>query len=148
MRFAAPVQAATNGGHVVAVPAEIAASFPTKRAPVLAWVNGTQYRSRLAVYGGVTYLGLRKDLLAAIDAAVGDTVEITLEEDSRPRVVDQPAELTAALRDNAEAAAAYAKLAFTHRREFAGWVAEGKKAETRTARAARAVEMLLEGRRR
>jgi hypothetical protein len=143
MKFAAVVQAAANGGHAITVPAELADSFTTKRAAVLAVVNGTEYRSRLMIYGGTTYLGLRKDLLATIGATVGDTLEITLEEDRLPRVVDEPVELTAALADDVAASAAYARLAFTHRREFATWVAEAKKAETRVSRAARAVEMLL-----
>ena len=42
----------------------------------------------------------------------------------------------------------YEALSYTHRREFAEWVAEAKKQETRDRRAAGAVEMLLEGRTR
>jgi len=39
-------------------------------------------------------------------------------------------------------------LAFTHRKEFARWVAEAKKDETRDRRVAQALEMLREGRTR
>ena len=40
------------------------------------------------------------------------------------------------------ARAAYEKLSFTHRREYAQWIAEAKREETRERRAARALEML------
>ena len=45
--------------------------FATKRPAVVARVDGVEYRSRLAVYGGMSYLGLRKDLLREIDSASG-----------------------------------------------------------------------------
>ena len=72
------MQSATGGGHAVVVPPEVAAAFSAKRPPVVAYVNGTEYRSRLMVYGGTSYLGLRKELLNAIGAGVGDEVEVAL----------------------------------------------------------------------
>jgi uncharacterized protein YdeI (YjbR/CyaY-like superfamily) len=39
----------------------------------------------------------------------------------------------------------YDDLSFTHRREYAEWVAEAKRQETRDKRAARAADMLREG---
>jgi uncharacterized protein YdeI (YjbR/CyaY-like superfamily) len=41
--------------------------------------------------------------------------------------------------------AAFDALSFTHRREYATWIAEAKKAERRERGAARATEMLREG---
>src|SRR5829696_2283863 len=86
------------GGHAALVPPEVAASFPTKRPAVVATVNGTEYRSRLMVYGGKTYLGLRKDLLRKIGAGAGDTVQIELTEDHQERIVTEPPELSKHLR--------------------------------------------------
>src|SRR4051812_38401401 len=79
--FSAEILSAGGGGHAVVVPMEIAAMFATKRPAVLARVDGVEYRSRLAVYGGKSYLGLRKDLLRRIGREAGEVVEITLEED-------------------------------------------------------------------
>ena len=68
MAFSAEVlSAGQGGGHAVVVPKEVAAAFGSKRPPVVAHVNGVEYRSRLMVYGGQSYLGLRKDLLRQLE---------------------------------------------------------------------------------
>ena len=143
MAFSAEVLSAGQGGHAALVPPDVAAIFPTKRPAVVATVNGTEYRSRLMVYGGKTYLGLRKDLLRKIGAGAGDTVQIELTEDREERIVSQPPELLEALADNPEARKAYDALAYSHRMEYARWIGEGKQPETRANRAARTIRRLL-----
>ena len=129
------------------VPKAIAAGFSSKRPPVLAHVDGTEYRSRLMVYGGVSYLGLRKDLLRQIGRQAGDEVSVELVEEAEPppmaevEVADPP-ELLAALAENPAAETAYAALPPGHRREYARWVGEAEKPETRAERAARTVRRL------
>lgn len=59
-----------------------------------------------------------------------------------------PAELTAALRRDARARNCFATLSPGHRREYAEWIAEAKRPETRAKRVATAVEWLAEGKRR
>src|SRR5215211_5198283 len=99
MAFSAEVlSGGQGGGHAVVVPREVAASFTSKRPVVMALVNGVEYRSRLAVYGGQSYLGLRKDLLKQLAVGAGDVVQVELAEDHQERVVVEPPELTAALR--------------------------------------------------
>jgi antitoxin component of MazEF toxin-antitoxin module len=147
MAFTAEVlTSGQGGGHGVVVPKEVAASFSSKRPPVVAYVNGVEYRSRLAVYGGQSYLGLRKDLLRQLGVAAGDQVEIELEEDYQERAVVEPPELTAALAENPAAIAAYEKLSFTHRNEYARWIDEGKRPETRADRVAKTIKRLTEPR--
>jgi hypothetical protein len=141
--FAAEVLSAGMGGHAALVPPEVAAGFSTKRPPVVATVNGVEYRSRLMIYGGRTYLGLRKDLLRRIDAVAGDTVQIELSEDHTERVVTEPPELLAALAADPSARAAYDALPPSHRLEYARWISEAKQAETRASRAARTIRRLL-----
>ena len=146
MAFTAEVLSAQGSGHAVVIPKDVATMFSSKRPAVLAHVNGVEYRSRLMVYGGQCYLGLRKDLLRQLDVRAGDQVEIELVEDHQERVVVEPPELTQALLDNAEARAAYEKLPFTHRNEYARWIDEGKKPETRADRVAKTVKRLTEPR--
>jgi hypothetical protein len=147
MPFSAEVlSTGQGGGHTVVVPKEIAQTFSSKRPPVLAHVNGVEYRSRLMVYGGQSYLGLRKDLLRQLDVAVGDLVQVELAEDHQERVVVEPPELTQALADNPAAKAAYEQLPFTHRNEYARWIDEGKKPETRADRVAKTIKRLTEPR--
>jgi antitoxin component of MazEF toxin-antitoxin module len=147
MAFTAEIlSAGQGGGHAVVVPKEVAVAFPGKRPQVLAHVNGVEYRSRLMVYGGQSYLGLRKDLLRQLQVAAGDQVQVELVEDLQERVVVEPPELTEALAQNPAAQAAYQKLPFTHRTEYARWIDEGKKPETRADRVAKTIKRLTEPR--
>ena len=140
------LSAGQGGGHAVVVPKEVAAAFGSKRPQVLAHVNGVEYRSRLMVYGGQSYLGLRKDLLRQLEVEAGDRVQIELVEDHEERVVVEPPELTQALADDPAAQAAYQKLPLTHRNEYARWIDEGKKPETRAGRVAKTIKRLTEPR--
>lgn len=145
--FTAEILAAGQGGHAVVVPKAIAATFSSKRPPVLASVDGTEYRSRLMVYGGVSYLGLRKDLLRRIGRQAGDevTIELTEEDEPPPEAeaeIADPPELLAALAEDPAAEAAYAALPPSHRREYARWIGEAKKPETRSERVARTLRRL------
>jgi uncharacterized protein YdeI (YjbR/CyaY-like superfamily) len=77
---------------------------------------------------------------------VGDLVQVELVEDQQERVVVEPSELTQALADNPAAKAAYEHLPFTHRNEYARWIDEGKKPETRADRVAKTIKRLTEPR--
>jgi len=78
----------------------------------------------------------------------GDAVEVGLALDTAPRVVEVPEALAEALAADAQARAFFDRLAYTHRKEYAQWIAEAKREETRERRVARAIEMLREGRTR
>ena len=77
---------------------------------------------------------------------VGDTVKVVMEPDTAPRTIDPPPELKKALKSNQAAQASWDRYSYTHRREFAQWITEAKKPETRARRLAQAVEMLAAGR--
>ena len=62
--------------------------------------------------------------------------------------VEAPAEFTAALKKNKAANAAYAAFSPSCKREYAEWIAEAKRAETRERRIAQAVERISEGKQR
>jgi hypothetical protein len=144
--FSAPLsESGSGGGHWVQVPFDAREVFGEARPAVRGTVNGTPIRGRLAVYGGVTYLGLRREIREAAGIEVGDRVDVVLERDDEPREVALPAELEAALRGDAALRVVFDGLAFTHRREYAAWVGEAKRAETRERRAARAADMLRDG---
>jgi len=146
-RFRATVSASERGGgRWVEVPFDARETFGEARPPVVGTVSGAEYRSRLAVYGGHTYLGLTRAIRGTTGIEVGDEIEVVLRRDDEPRRVTVPAELVAALTcAEPEVRARFDGLAFTHRREYAQWVEEAKRSETRERRAARAVEMLREG---
>ncbi len=63
----------------------------------------------------------------------------------RSRAVRAPADLLAALRNNATARAAYDDMSPSHKREYIEWITEAKRDETRKRRVAAAVEWMAEG---
>jgi bifunctional DNA-binding transcriptional regulator/antitoxin component of YhaV-PrlF toxin-antitoxin module len=138
-------QSGRGGGQWIVVPFDAREAFGEARPPVRGTVGGTPFRSRLAVYGGRTYLGLRREIREAAGVGVGDLVEVVLELDDEPREVVIPPELEAALGVDADVRATFDALAFTHRREYAEWIDGAKREPTRALRAAKAVAMLRKG---
>ena len=63
----------------------------------------------------------------------------------RSRSVRAPADLLAALKNNARARAAYDEMSPSHKREYIEWITEAKRDETRKRRVATAVEWMAEG---
>jgi hypothetical protein len=136
---------ATLGERHVVVPLDAKALWGEARPPVAGTVNGVPFRSRLMVYGGQTVLGLTNAFRAEAGLAEGDEVEVVIDRDDAPREVEIPPALQAALDGDAKAREAFDALSFTHRREYARWIAEAKREATRDRRAAKAIELLREG---
>lgn len=129
------------------VPAEVMEALgPRKRVPVEVTVNGYAYRSTVAPMGGHFLLPLNRQNRAGAGVAAGDVVEVTLAVDDAPRVVDVPADLAAGLAANPAAGDTFARLSYSHQREYVEWITGGKRADTRLRRLARAMELLKEGR--
>lgn len=116
-----------------------------KRFPVRATVNGYTWRTSVARMRGEFLVGLSRAVCEAAGVKAGDTVEVELALDTAPREVDVPAQLAEALKANPAALAAFDALAYTHRKEYARWVEEAKREDTRERRITKAIEMLLEG---
>jgi bifunctional DNA-binding transcriptional regulator/antitoxin component of YhaV-PrlF toxin-antitoxin module len=144
-RFRAKLGGDEGERPLVELPFDARATFGKARAPVRGRVNGAKFRSTVAVYGGHAYVGFNKELRERAGIAMGDDVEVELELDSEPREVELPPELERALAGDAEAKEAFDGLSYTHRREYAEWVAGARKPETRERRLGKAVEMLLAG---
>src|SRR4051794_460053 len=77
--------------------------------------------------------------------AARDAVDVAIELDTAPREVDVPDALATAVAADPGAKATFEGLSFTHRKEYARWVADAKREETRERRVAQAVQMLREG---
>jgi hypothetical protein len=116
-----------------------------KRFPVAATINGYTWRSTVVRMRGEFLLGLSKEVRANAGVEADEEVDVTLELDLAQRTVDVPKALADALDGDDEARAAYERLAYTHRKEFARWVQEAKQDQTRERRVAKTVEMLKAG---
>jgi uncharacterized protein YdeI (YjbR/CyaY-like superfamily) len=119
-----------------------------KRFAVRATVNSYTWRTTVTRMGGEFLLGLSRAVRQAAGAEAGDTVEVEVELDTAPREVVVPETLARALAEDSVAGAAFEGLAYSHRKEYARWIDEAKREETRERRVAQAVEMLREGRTR
>jgi bifunctional DNA-binding transcriptional regulator/antitoxin component of YhaV-PrlF toxin-antitoxin module len=144
-RFAAILGGEDGERPTVEVPFDVKERFGRARAPVRGTVDGAAFRTTVAVYGGRYYLGFNKELRQRAGIAIGDKVEVSLELDDEERTVEVPAALASALSANPPAKAAFEELSYTHRREYANWIAEARREETRERRAKKAVAMLRDG---
>ena len=95
---------------------------------------------------GENLLGLNREVRTAAGVEAGDSVEVLIELDTEPREVELPQALAAALADDPVAKQAYDAMSFSHRKEYARWIEEAKRDETREKRVAQALERLREGR--
>jgi hypothetical protein len=119
-----------------------------KRFPVVATVNGYRWRGRVTPMGGEYLLGLSRAVRTAAGVGREDEVDVSIELDRAPREVDIPDSLAAALAADAEVKSAFEALAYSHRLEFARWIAEAKRDETRERRVQQAVDMIRTGKTR
>jgi hypothetical protein len=90
--------------------------------------------STMAMGGGAVCLGVHKATRQAAGVDIGDTVDVTVERDDRPRELAMPEDLAAALATDEPAATAFERLSFSHRREYTEWIAGAKRPETRARR--------------
>ena len=112
----------------------------TPRRAGSAWSDANKRRIDALAAAGALHASGR----AAIDAAraSGDWDK----PGRAPAPTQIPRELAAALARSKRAAAAYAALAPSHRRQWQRWIADAKQDATRARRAAKAVEQLASGR--
>ena len=146
-QFEVILEAAELGpGCGIRLPFDPKEVFGRARAQVQVSVdNQDAFATTTMIYGGVAWVGLRRDQQQAFGVGPGDRVRVWVERDDTPREVDVPPELAHALTDAPRAASLFESLSYTHRREYARWVGEAKKVETRARRAAKAVDMLEQG---
>jgi hypothetical protein len=135
-----PAAAVVLDDGQVAVVGEGAKAFP-----VVATVNGYTWRGRVSRMGGEFLLGMNREVRQGAGAEAGDEVDVAVELDGAPREIEVPAALAAALAADPQAKASFEGMAFTHRKEYARWIAEAKQEQTRQRRVQQALEMIKSG---
>jgi hypothetical protein len=133
-----------NASFFVIVPAEVVADFGKKgQVKVKVAVEGYTYRTSIAPYDGKHYLGVRKEIRDAVGKTSGDTLHITMEVDTVPRVVEVPEDFAQAMQSDIRGF--FDKLSYTHQKEYVEWINEAKKAETRESRIKEAIQLMAAG---
>ena len=125
-RFTAELERVGKTSARFPVPFDLREAFGRARPPVKVTIGGHTWRTTPG-------------------ADAGDRVHIAMELDTAPRTVQPPEDLRSALEAGPGALARFEELSFTHRREYAEWVAGAKRPETRTKRVAETVRRVRAG---
>lgn len=147
LEFDAPLISAGGGGVFAEVPFDVQEVFGSKGLiPIKATIDGEAYRGSLANMGGGCHvLIVLKAIREKIGKQVGDSVHIVLEHDTKERVVDIPEPLAQLLVANPQAQTFFDSLSYSNRKEYARWISDARREETRQSRLDKTLEKLLAG---
>jgi len=146
MRFRTTVLQAGKTATGIEVPNELVESLGAgRRPPVTVTINGYTYRNTIAVYGGVSMVGISAENRAGAGVAGGDEIDVDIELDTRPREVSVPADFAAALDAEPLARQTFDGLSYSNRSWHVLSVEGAKTDETRQRRIAKSVDALRAG---
>ncbi len=115
------------------------------RVPVKGTINGFPFRSSLMNMGDGHMMAVNAELRAGGKCKAGDSVKIVMELDEEEREVEVPAYLKKIINSDAHAKERWAKLSFTHQKEYVRAIEDAKKDETRERRIAAMMDALRKG---
>ena len=129
------------------VPFGVSEAFGTRgQLRVKGTIDGQPFKSSMAPMGGGHHvLGLHKATRDAIGKSVGDTVTLEVQPDTEERTVIVPNDFRKALATDPVAKQAFDRFAYTHRKEYVGWIESAKRPETRQRRITDAVSRISKG---
>lgn len=127
----------------IKIPPEIIETLGTgKKPPIKVTINGFTYRSTVAVMGGNYMVGVSAENRAGAKVNGGDKIEVTIELDTEPRVLDLPIEFKKALDKNAKAKKAFESLSYSRKQVHVLPIAAAKTDETRQRNINKAIDIL------
>jgi hypothetical protein len=148
LRIRATLEARGPAGAIVLTDSQVAKLGDGKQAfPVTVVVNGSTMSLRVARMKGENLIGFSKAARSEAGVEIGGTYPVVIEVDAGERTVAVPTDLARALKAG-KVDAAFAALAYSHRKEYVRWVEEAKKPETRANRIAKTIEMVAAGKTR
>ena len=147
MKFMTVIELGGKTATGFRVPEEVVQALGSgKRPAVTVRIGPHTYRSTVAAYGDVFMLPLSAENREAAGVAAGDEVEVELEFDTAPRVIEVPDDFAAALDAVPEARRTFDGLSYSNQRFHVESVTGAKTDETRQRRIDKAVAVLREGR--
>jgi hypothetical protein len=146
MNFEAELELAGKTATGITVPPEVVDSLNAgKRVPVVVTIKKHSYRTTIAPYNGRYMIPVSAEHREAAGIKAGERIKIGVTVDTAPRQVAVPEDLAKALKKSKAASDFFASLSFTNQREYARWIEDAKKEETRDARVLKAIESLEAG---
>lgn len=135
VRFTTTVRQDGKSATGLPVPDEVVEALGQgRRPPVTVTVGGFTYRTTVASRGGGFVVPLSAERRAAAGVSAGDEVEVDLELDTEPRVVEVPQDFAEALRAHGGAEATFAAMSYSHQLRWVSSIEEAKSPETRRRR--------------
>lgn len=128
-------------GSFCEIPFDVYETFEKKRLKIKAMIDEVEYRGLLTPMGGKYGVFMNKTIRDKVGKTYGEFVHISIEKDIEPRVVDVPKDLLEAMLA-ADVKLFFDGLSFTHQKEYAQWILDAKKEETRQNRLIKAIEMM------
>jgi hypothetical protein len=127
----------------IVVPDEVVTSLGAgKKPPVCITIKNYIYRNTIAVMGGVFMVGISAEHRAAAGIAAGEEIEVQIELDTAPRVVEVPQDLQKELDNNDVARQNFETLSYSNKRRLVLPIEDAKTDETRQRRIANALAEL------
>ncbi|MCD9186248.1 MAG: YdeI/OmpD-associated family protein [Pyrinomonadaceae bacterium] len=123
------------------IPFDVEKVFGAKRVPVKVSINGAEHRSTIVKMSGKYVVGVPKVFREAAKVKAGELISVTIEKDTEKRIVEIPDDLAEALKE-AHLTETFAKMSYTHQKEYVNAVNEAKKEATRIRRIEKTIEML------
>ena len=124
-------------------PFDVVETFKRKgRVPVKGTINGFPFRSSLMNMGDGHMMVVNAEVRAGAKCKAGDTVSIVMELDGDVRKVEVPAYLQKLIAADPKAKEFWAKLSFTHQKEYVREIDGAKRPETREKRIAAMMDAL------
>ena len=135
MKFTTVLELSGKSATGIRVPEEVVAGLgPGKRHAIRVTIAGHTYRSSVAPYRGAYMIALSAENREQAGVAAGDEIEVDVELDTEPRVVEVPADFAAALDDQPGARAAFGALSYSNQRAHVLAIEGAKTPETRRRR--------------
>ena len=146
MRFRTTVEQSGKTATGIEVPSTVVEGLGAgKRPPVRVTINGFTYRSTVASMDGRFMVGVSAENRAGAKVVGGDVVDVDIELDTAPRVVELPKDFAAALKKDAKARKTFDGLSPSNKGWHVSSIEGAKTDETRQRRIAKSIAALREG---
>jgi hypothetical protein len=137
MKFTTILQLDGATATGIRVPDDVVAALGGgKRFPVQVTINGVEYPSTVATMKGEPKVPVSAEIRKRAGITAGDEVTVDLILDDKPRSVDVPSDLAAALAADAAAAERFQSLSYSNQRRHVLAVTGARTEETRSRRIA------------
>ena len=125
----------------ITIPFDVEKIFGAKHVPVKVSINGAEHRSLIVRRGEKYVMIVPKRFRDAAGIVGGEMITVVLEKDNEKRVVTVPEDFAEAL-EKTNLTEVFAKMSYTHQKEYVQAIEEAKKVETRVRRIEKTIEQL------